>query len=755
MTMRRAPRGFRAGGDDDRSYREAVQHATPQVPITDGVRSAVASLINSARLQAEQWDGAAPAGELDLAAFDQLLDPESEREHRLRLFRTLLVSAIAERRLDGVDLQIVHDESRLRQLWNETCGWGDAVQSLLDDPAITEIKILGTTAIGDGPRGRVALPNAFASAREPLSRAEFLAQSCGVAWSRSSPSVTLPLRSGMRMHITREPRVVAEASGEPGLLIVMRRGRPRPWALADLVERQMLDRPTAGLLALLAHAGCSIVISGQQGAGKTTLLEALVNTRAPETHVVLIEDNANEFRLRPGALATRLRIDDSSASESWRERQEAVRENLRITPDLVVLSEVRGDEAGAVLQQAEAGRATLTTIHADSAEAALHRFARLAAAPIPNNSFAQTPLGALRVLGEAFHAVVHVAYAQRLRRRYVSDVLLLDGIGADGAPVTVPLVTAELDAETIRWRRHAEYAERALAWESSGARTPRRVAARLVDMPDHLTQQLAHDALAQPAPQRIASGDTARDDIVRRARAALRDGAWGEAVAALGGAAPDDSDPTVAALLDQALEAEAIAGPIDRALAEQTALLRQLLADWQLDRARAIVEQTPERALIARRRMRHDGWRLATAAFHRAADAAAAGQRALAEATAQRDAGDLSRALGALRPCDVRLLPPDMGRSVLTARRSLLTQLLARSQSEPGARQQYAAELAQVSEDLGLEPQPAREDARPAAARAGEDRGAGTPPTRAGWLDAALAHSRERARLRQSEQGEP
>lgn len=834
MTTRKTPRTFRASGDGARSYSEALQEAMPPLEVNEAMRSAVAAYINSARLRAELIALARQHGEafavtdedvLDRAAFDQLLDPEFDAEQRRQLFRRLLGAAIAHQRLDGVDPQIIHDEHRLRQLWNETCGWGDAVQALLDDASITEIKILGTTAIGEGVRGRVIRPGAYTSAREPLSRAEFLAQSCGVAWNRSSPSVTLPLQSGMRMHITREPRVVAMTNDDPGLLVVMRRGRSHPWNLRDLVERGMLDRPAAELLALLMHAGCSFVISGQQGAGKTTVLEALLNTRAPETHMVLVEDNANEFHLSPGALVTRLRVDDSSTSDAWRERQETVRENLRITPDLVVLSEVRGDEAGAVLQQAEAGRATLTTIHADSARAALQRFARLATADVPNNSFAGVPEQALRVLSEAFHVVIHVAYSQRLRRRYIQEVVILDGFAErEQAPMLLKLITTAVAGNAIAWSCQASVQAHALTWTNDAVELPARVTSRLADLPDHIWQQIEHDLLAPPAALLADSSDQEHDGALRRARAALRDGAWDDAAYYLTIAAQTRYDHPVIALIDQALQVPALVEPIDQEIAEATQRMHAALDAWDIDQARMISERAPATILVVRRRAGHNGWQQALAALSRVQDEIAMCQAALTHASAHRQRGDLSRALSVIRPINAHHLPPDLARTLLTARRSLLTQIVAQTQGDPGVQQHYMSELEQVNQDLAERqaaltvPAPTRAGARsvnqdltdappalrgsihpsgselsqpatparpatvserpveagvvvehlppalpvtvsPVLPHAGQTEVAPVDRTttavsqgRTGWLDAALAHSRERARLRQASQ---
>lgn len=814
---RSTPQTFRRAGDGQRSYREALEEVTAPPDVSEPMRSAVAAYVHHARMRAEmialaqQYEQpitASDADVLDAIEFDHLLDPEFDPAQRRALFRRLLTAALAQNRLDGIDPRVLHDEGQLIRLWDETCGWGHAVQQLLDDPEITEIKILGTTAVGDGPRGRVRLPDAFASVSEPLSRAEFLAQSYGVAWNRESPSVTLPLRSGMRMHITRDPRVVSANEREPGLLIVMRRGRTQPWTLRDLVERGMLDRPAAALLTGLMHAGCSILISGQQGAGKTTVLESLLNTLAPDRYIVLIEDNANEFRLHEAALVSRLRIDDSNRSDAWKERQAAVRENLRLTPDVVVLSEVRGDEAGAVLQQAEAGRPTLTTIHADSAAAALQRFARLAATTIPNNSFAGAPLQAMRVVSEAFHVVVHVAFSQRLRRRFVQRVLLLHGLDDAQMPQVLTLVESRVEDHEIAWRCNAQIEDRALVWESPGSITPPTIAERLADISEATWSAYRFDPLARPAGTPTHAIGDSYDAALTKAHAALREGAWQEAVTHLDAAMHHRQDHQVISLIDDVLQdVPELAQAIDQLIEASLLEVRAALQAWDIDRARSLITTPPVNAVVQRRQLSHSRWQATCAEVSRRYEQVMTCQTALTQAKAQQHDGDLRGALQTLRPFDAREVGPELAPVLLTARQRVLTRLLTQARGDARARQQYAAELEQANHDLmefqGVDdgaaelpapvalqtvsaapapvhvvpeepaeqahtaevaPLPFTPQRAPGAAAlplavplAAEPPSAAEPvgsTTSQGWLDEALARSRERLRLRQSAQAD-
>ncbi|GAB4450556.1 MAG: hypothetical protein OHK0015_55810 [Chloroflexi bacterium OHK40] len=331
-------------------------------------------------------------------------------------------------------------------------------------------------------------------------------------------------------------------------------------------------------------------------------------------------------------------------------------------------------------------------------------------------------------------------------------------------------------------------------------------------MPDHLWQQIAHDLLAPPAALLADSGDQERDGVLRSARTALRDGAWDDAAYYLTVAAQTRYDHPVIALVDQALQVPELVEPIDQEIAETTRRLHAALEAWDIDQARAISEQAPDTILVVRRRAGHGGWQQELAALTRVQSEIATCQAALTQASAHRQRGDLSRALSVIRPISPQHLPPDLARTLLTARRSLLTQIIAQTQGDPGVQQHYVSELEQVNQDLAERqvgptmpattpagarsltqdradapnaPRQPAPPARPVAASAQPvetslivehlppappapipatpppasevtlataDRASDVSSGRTGWLDAALAHSRERARLRQANQ---
>jgi Flp pilus assembly CpaF family ATPase len=168
----------------------------------------------------------------------------------------------------------------------------------------------------------------------------------------------------LRFAVTRPP---ASPAGPTLALRVL----PRRWrALDDFVLEGILPRPAADLLIDALRRGVSVLIAGGTGSGKTTMTGALLGAIAEEKRVVVIE----EARELP-------ELSDSVAMEVLRSGlsfSECVRFALRQKPDLIVVGEVRGPEALAMLQAAATGHPGIGTIHAPDAQTALKNLERMA-----------------------------------------------------------------------------------------------------------------------------------------------------------------------------------------------------------------------------------------------------------------------------------------------------------------------------------------------------------------------------------------
>src|SRR5207302_900153 len=107
--------------------------------------------------------------------------------------------------------------------------------------------------------------------------------------------------------------------------------------------------------------------------------------------------------VRPApALAVECQTDTFKASISF---DDLLKSALRWRPDRIILGEVRGIEARTLLDSFNTGHAgSLATIHANSAEKALHRFANLVMRNHAQTTFSDTEAE----IGEAVDFVVHV-----------------------------------------------------------------------------------------------------------------------------------------------------------------------------------------------------------------------------------------------------------------------------------------------------------------------------------------------------------
>ena len=132
----------------------------------------------------------------------------------------------------------------------------------------------------------------------------------------------------------------------------------------------IVNAETHGFLGAAVRARCQMLIGGRTGVGKTTLMRALCDLLDPDERVVVVESE-RELRLPKD------RHHDVAALEARPANIEGVGEltmrdlvhnALRMGPDRILVSELRGPETLAWLWASKTGhRGSLSTIHADSA----------------------------------------------------------------------------------------------------------------------------------------------------------------------------------------------------------------------------------------------------------------------------------------------------------------------------------------------------------------------------------------------------
>src|SRR5207237_6349319 len=116
-----------------------------------------------------------------------------------------------------------------------------------------------------------------------------------------------------------------------------------------------------------------IIVGGPTGSGKTSSLYAILNERRstrPDTNILTVEDPI-EYRLQG---VTQVQVSASHGLTFAR----ALRSLLRQDPDAIVVGETRDQETAVLaLEAAMTGHLLLTSIHANTAVAALQRLENL------------------------------------------------------------------------------------------------------------------------------------------------------------------------------------------------------------------------------------------------------------------------------------------------------------------------------------------------------------------------------------------
>lgn len=196
-----------------------------------------------------------------------------------------------------------------------------------------------------------------------------VADSLGVVATRETPIVEgeFPL-DGSRFEGLLPPVVSGPA-------FTIRKKPPTIFTLDDYVRKLIVNPHQLDRIKCAISQYENILVVGGTGSGKTTLTNAIIDGIAsahPADRLVIIEDTA-EIRCRSeNAVILRSTVDVSM--------ERLLRATMRLRPDRIVVGEVRGAEALALLKAWNTGHpGGVATVHANSAQAGLIRLEQLVA----------------------------------------------------------------------------------------------------------------------------------------------------------------------------------------------------------------------------------------------------------------------------------------------------------------------------------------------------------------------------------------
>lgn len=295
----------------------------------------------------------------------------------------------------------------------------------LADPEVEEIRVNGTRSCFVLRQGRrLEIPPPFAQEEALIALVHWYTDAAGSArLDRGSPMVTLTLPDGSRLHAALSP------PARPLSLTIRRHVPARFASLEDLAAAGFVTSRFLPFLEAVVKGRLNVLVAGGTGSGKTTLTRTLCRLIPPEERVVTIEDQAELHLWRD--LPDCVSLEGRAANTEGRGAigiQQLVHEALRMSPDRIVIGEVRGGEALDLLDAMNTGHpGSICTIHSESPRDTLPRLARLAL----RNAQAPRPETIAAEIGRTVDLVIHLGISSEagVRVRRIRSIAFVTDAG--------------------------------------------------------------------------------------------------------------------------------------------------------------------------------------------------------------------------------------------------------------------------------------------------------------------------------------
>jgi len=178
--------------------------------------------------------------------------------------------------------------------------------------------------------------------------------------------VTLPEKHRLAVSFGKE-------TTPSGTAFTIRKFRKDPFTIIDLIENETINESVAAYLWLLMENKMSVTIIGATGAGKTTALNAIACLIRPNYKIVSVEEVAEINLPHENWTSTIARSGFGVEGEGEITLYDLIKSAVRHRPDLIIVGEIRGEEAYVLFQALATGHGGLCTLHAEGVDTAIKR----------------------------------------------------------------------------------------------------------------------------------------------------------------------------------------------------------------------------------------------------------------------------------------------------------------------------------------------------------------------------------------------
>jgi len=160
-----------------------------------------------------------------------------------------------------------------------------------------------------------------------------------------------------------------------GTAFTIRKFREDPYSIVDLINLGTLSEEMAAYFWLCLENRASMMVLGGTAAGKTTALNALACLIKPGSKIITIEETA-ELNLPHEnwvSLIARQSYGLGGSNVGEVTLFDLVKTSMRHRPDILIVGEVRGQEAYVLFQALATGHGGMCTMHAEDLDSAVKR----------------------------------------------------------------------------------------------------------------------------------------------------------------------------------------------------------------------------------------------------------------------------------------------------------------------------------------------------------------------------------------------
>ncbi len=306
-------------------------------------------------------------------------------------------------------MSIRNEEAQKRVLQTLEYTLGHDIMEYLKDPDVVEIIVNPDTKLWVDTRSKGRIDTGNKILPETSQQVIFqIASMKNTICSAENPTLATELPDGSRFQGFL-PNVVKAPS------FIIRKHTQRHLTLQDYVDDGIMTAKQREVILQAIRDHRNIVAAGGTKSGKTTLLNAILSEISKcHERIVMIEDTQELQCTAEDHLDLKV--------TNQRSMSALLKDTLRSTPERIVVGEVRGEEALALLDAWNTGHdGGCSTVHSSSAYLTLNRLEQLVSR-VSITPQQETIAGAVNVI---------VYLRRRGTSRYIEEILSVDGYDAE------------------------------------------------------------------------------------------------------------------------------------------------------------------------------------------------------------------------------------------------------------------------------------------------------------------------------------